>query len=95
MKTRSPRLVSQPLGVQGLVRYVLVMKLVDTGRARIGRVRIFGCCHYLEIIKGSGQAFFIQRPPISMEMELRLRREVGRLLQEHRNGGSNRRGGSG
>ncbi len=86
MKTRSIGPASQTPSVPGLVRYVLAMKLVDTGMARIGRVRILGGCHYLEIIKSSGQAFFIRRPPISMEFELRLRRDVETLLEERQDG---------
>ncbi len=95
MSFRLSRIAPEMASVPGLVRYLLAMKLVDTGRARIGRVRIWGHCHYLEIIRSSGQAFLVRRPPISMELELRLRRELGALLRQGREDHSDRDSGSG
>jgi hypothetical protein len=72
----------QPPRVRVLVRYLLVMSMIDSGNAVILRAQVRKGCHYLRIGTTEGEAFYLQRPRISMARELRLREEVKSVMEE-------------
>ncbi len=72
----------QPADVRNMFRYLGVMSLVDEGRAKIVRAQVERGRHYLRIQTKVGEVFWILRPPISMETELRMREEVKAVLEE-------------
>jgi hypothetical protein len=75
-------LSEQPPAVRDLFRYLLVMSMVDEHKARIVGARAMRGRHYLRIETNVGDLFWILRPPISMETELRMREEVKAILEE-------------
>jgi hypothetical protein len=75
-------LSEQPPGVRDLSRYLLVMSMVDEHKARILGARAMRRRQYLRIKTSAGDAFWVLRPPTSMETELRMREEVKAIIED-------------
>ncbi len=74
-------LSEQPQTVRNLFCYLLVMSMVDQHGAKIVRALRMGGRHYLRIDTKAGEVFWMLRPPISMETELRMQQEVKAIFK--------------